>query len=273
MELYIDTRAGSNKLIDKFEGAIPTTLEFGDVMFLGNGPEDTNWCIGIEYKTVKDIVACIKSGRFTGTQLPGMLQTYDMSFLLIEGIAYPDPKTGQLVQHHGNTKYPVGLPYYAYDNFLTSVGMFSAISGKPCIVKRSGNATETVRMISNVYNYFQKPWNEHTSIKTPDRTKMQNVVYEVSIGREPEPGEPEYPEHILRKAVFQIDRVGWKAAGAISSKFKTLEALLAATQKDIVDDGVGAILAERIYQTFHGRPDPTIKKRARKLLDSSGSGQ
>lgn len=146
MHLLIDSRAGSNKLYEKFDPseAELTTLEFGDIAFLGEGPDNSPWYIGIEHKKLDDVVACIKSGRFTGTQLPGMMRIFDLCFLLVEGIPKSDDQ-GQLVSYKGrNVTYRMGLPYQAYDNFLTSVAVFSALAGKPCIVKTSASERETV---------------------------------------------------------------------------------------------------------------------------------
>src|SRR3990167_2655277 len=115
---YIDPRAGSSKLIERFPGECEEMmLPAGDIAFFGNGP-DGDWWIGIEYKQIEDVVCCIKSGRFTGTQLPEMMRTYDASFLLIEGIAKPDRATGHLVRYRGKAVYGLGLRYSAYDNFL-----------------------------------------------------------------------------------------------------------------------------------------------------------
>lgn len=270
MKLQIDPRAGSNKLIDKFEEdeVEVATLPAGDVAFFGNGPNDDVWYIGIEYKKVDDVAQCIKSGRFTGTQLPGMLELYDICFLLVEGILRPNPHTGQLMRYMGkNNSFSMGLTYREFDNFLTSVSLFSSLSGKPCIVKQSGNMLETVNIIKDLYHYFQKAWKDHTSMKTPDRTKMQNVTYDFSLIQEPEPGDPKYPEHILRKSLYQIDRLGWEMAGKIAAAFGTMENLMQASQKDFsVLDGMGPVLANRIYTTLHGHTDPTviIKKRKAK---------
>jgi ERCC4-type nuclease len=263
----IDDRAGSNKLIEKFDAgeATPTRLEAGDIAFFGNGPNDDVWYIGIEYKSVNDVVSCVKSGRFTGTQLPAMMELYDISFLLIEGISRPDPRTGQVVRYQGKqNSFSLGLPYKAYDNFLTSVMVFSALSGKPCFVKTSGNVGESIQIIRDIHAFFSKKWEDHVAMKRPDMTKVQNVTFDYSLLVEPEPGNPEYPKHVLRKSIFQVDRIGWEVAGKLADRFGTMESLMAAGQKELIGDKVGNVLAERIYQTLHGHPDPEVAARKRK---------
>ena len=265
MHLCIDPRAGSNKLIDKFPGECEAvTLEFGDIMFSGNGP-DGDWLIGIEYKSLEDIVGCIKSGRFTGTQLPGMMTVYDICFLLVEGIPRPDRQSGQLVRYRGKAIYGLGLPFQAFDNFLTSVNVFSSLAGKPCIVKMASTEYDTVKMIRDIYLLFQKPWDEHKAMSRPDLTKIQRVSYDLAVAKI-EPSDPEYPRYLLRKQLFQVQGIGWDLAGTMAEHFGTMELALQASQKDWESlERVGKGLAKRIYEGMHGYPDPeTLKPKRRK---------
>ena len=223
--------------------------------FFGAGPEG-DWYIGIEYKTVDDVVACIKSGRFTGTQLPGMLRTYDMSFLLIEGLALLDHNSGQMAKRVGKTSYPFGLPYRNFDNFLTSVSVHSALAGKPCVVKKSASMNETVHIIRDMFEYFQKPWDKHKSISRPDLTKMQTASYDLEVIKVT-PTDPEYPKYVLRKAIFQIDRVGWDLSGKAADHFGTLENALAASRLDW-EDVFGPVVADRVlFSKFKKEVDIT----------------
>src|SRR3990167_7027768 len=264
MHLYIDTRAGSSKLIEKFPNECePALLESADVMFVGNGP-DGDWLVGIEHKQLEDIVGCIKSGRFTGTQLPAMMRTDDMSFLIVEGIPRPDRQSGQLVRYRGKAVYGLGLNYKAFDNFLTSVSVFSALAGKPCIVKMASTDYEAVKMIRDIYDLFQKPWQEHQAISRPDLTKVQRVSYDLEVLKVA-PSDAGYPQYVLRKQLFQVQGVGWDFAGILSERFGTMENALKASQKDWESvDRVGKGLAKRLFESLHGYPDPETFKRKRK---------
>lgn len=268
MHLYIDTRAGSNKLLDYFDGECrPSLLESGDVAFFGVGPGNTDWYIGIEYKTLDDFCASMKSGRFTGTQLPAMLRIYDVCFVIIEGIGFLDRNTGSLVKKMGKMSYSMGIPYSGYQNFLTAVSVHSALSGKPCIVKRTIGVEETVSTIKATYAWFQKPWEQHTGISRPDQTKIQRIAYDLETIRI-QPGSSAYPKYLLRQAVFQIRGVGWDLAGRIADRFGTMETLMHSGQRDLEAlDKLGKILAARIYNALHGYPDPALQIRARKKRD------
>ena len=263
MHIQIDSRAGSNKLITKFEEgeAELAILEFGDIAFFGQGPDDDVWYIGIEYKNLEDVCQCIKSGRFVGTQLPGMMRLYDVCFLLIEGIGLLDYRTGQFSKRLGKMNYGFGLPYSAYENFLTSVAVHSALAGKPCIVKRAANVQETIAVVRAIYSWFQKPWDQHTNINRPDLTKIQRVAYELELIKA-EPGTDDYPQYILRKQLYQIQGIGWEVAGAVANKFGTMENTLRVGQKEWESiEHIGPRLARRVFQALHGYDDPTVKKR------------
>lgn len=236
-------------------------LDFGDIAFEGNGP-DGKWFIGIEYKQMQDFVACMKDGRFVGTQLPGMLDDYDMCFLLLEGTPRMDAQSGHLYVYFGkDMSYPLAVTMSQWTNYKTSISLFTALGGKPCIILTSGNIQESVMAIRATYSYFQKPWEEHNSVGRPDETKLYRLPSMFLPIKEPVPGDPEYPKYMLRRMLFQIHRMGWETAGQIAERFGTVEALMAATQKEIIADGVGVTLANRIYVTLHGHEDPTLKKR------------
>ena len=52
--------------------------------FTGQGPNGPV-SVGIEYKRMGDALACMVGGRFTGHQLPGLRQSYQQYWLLVEG--------------------------------------------------------------------------------------------------------------------------------------------------------------------------------------------
>ncbi len=269
--LFIDDRAGSKLLAPKFPGECElTTLDAGDVAFFGNGP-DGDWFVGIEYKAVDDVVKCIQDGRFTGEQLPKMFKLFDMCFLLIEGNYQPDywgehvygsPRL--MIPFKGNNGIRFGLSYQAFDNWITSISMMSALAGKPCIIKRARDKKESVEIIKDLYKLFQKPFDKHLSLSRPDNTKMHHVSYEVELVRV-KPDDAGYPEFVLRKALYQIQGISWDLAGVLAKRYGLMETLMAVPQKELEDiDRIGKGLAKRIYTVLHGHEDFTAKKRVRK---------
>lgn len=103
--ILVDTRAGSKELIEPLEArglpVDPVTLEFGDVAFEGRGEHGKAVFVGIEYKKLSELVQAMNDGRFAGHQLPGMVQTYDYRYLLVEGELLINPLDGRLARRAG----------------------------------------------------------------------------------------------------------------------------------------------------------------------------
>ena len=96
--MRIDSSAGSKDLIEPLKRAgVPVeaaTLQFGDVEIIGRGPEGRPVTVGVELKRLSDAFQCLRDGRFAA-QLRGMRETYEVSWLLLEGRFQKD-KRGHL---------------------------------------------------------------------------------------------------------------------------------------------------------------------------------
>lgn len=93
--MFIDSRIGSKDLAPQLKQmGVPvelTTLEFGDIAFVSKDGKS----IGIELKKLPDLVQSLRDGRLSGHQLPGLMKSFDCSFLLIEG-QYSTDAMGQM---------------------------------------------------------------------------------------------------------------------------------------------------------------------------------
>ncbi len=89
MSLYVDPRAGSKELTAPLTAlGLPVEqkeMEFGDLCFVGRGVKGAPLSIGVEYKKLPDLVQSLANDRLAGHQLPGMMQSYDRAYLLVEG--------------------------------------------------------------------------------------------------------------------------------------------------------------------------------------------
>ena len=100
MTVFVDDRAGSGALVrypplDSI--ATLERLEFGDACFLGRGPSK-RLLVGVEVKSIDDFLSSCLNGRLQATQLPGMLRTYQVSWVLLHG-GVRRGKGGELVIH------------------------------------------------------------------------------------------------------------------------------------------------------------------------------
>lgn len=88
MTLRVDTRSGSAELLAPLAAAglspQPDILPAGDVEVMGRGPGGRPLPVGIELKTLPDVLACVRSGRFA-EQRRGMAARYEIHWLLVEG--------------------------------------------------------------------------------------------------------------------------------------------------------------------------------------------
>lgn len=100
--LFIDDRAGSRDLAQlpplndpNLNLACLTRLRSADVSFLG-GSSTSPTSIGIEYKSLADLLSSIDTGRLSATQAPRMLEDYNHCYLLYYGEYRCDVSTGYL---------------------------------------------------------------------------------------------------------------------------------------------------------------------------------
>lgn len=84
----VDTRAGSQDLVGPLRAAglavEEAILPAGDIEITGKGPQGRPLLVGCEYKQLRDLLTCVRDGRFA-EQLRRMRQVYEVSWLLLEG--------------------------------------------------------------------------------------------------------------------------------------------------------------------------------------------
>src|SRR6266849_7484252 len=163
--ILVDSRVGSKELAPYLHRlglhAELTMLEFGDAAFEGNGPEG-KLCIGIERKTLGDMLSCIEDARYAAHQRPGMIAMYTNSILIIEGIWKPDSPSGYLLECVATLNWrpyrhrTQMVRYSKLFRYLLSV-QFSGVT-----VIWSRDVENTAYNIAECYQYFQKPWADHT---------------------------------------------------------------------------------------------------------------
>ena len=88
VSLRLDPRDGSKELKVPLLNAGLTvevgTLPAGDVEITGRGPGGRPLLVGVEYKQVRDMLTCVRDGRFA-EQLRKMKARHEVRWLLVEG--------------------------------------------------------------------------------------------------------------------------------------------------------------------------------------------
>jgi len=213
--IFIDPREGSDKLVKPLRATgieVDDSVELtgGDLYFVGRGDHGAPVEIGIEYKTIPDLVSSIKTERLQGHQLLEMrgidpaTQTkplYDIAYLLIEGELIYDAK-GMLMRHTGaRTFKPL---YMNVDELFKRLNDMHLCAGLNYFLVR--NRRDAVRWITSLYH-------THTD-KDRDQHKGHLAVYEPPTLVKPTK---------FRRTVRTFPHVGDRVARAAESTFKTIK--------------------------------------------------
>jgi len=239
--MQVDDRTGSVELADTIRAmhieVEVKRLPFGDFAFDGLGPQGP-CTIGVERKRLRDLLCCIQDGRFAAHQLPGMIETYDFCYLIVEGRWSVDPKTEGLIEVGKEGWRPVRLgpshefKYAEADNYLNSIATMSS-----CRVKGSTCPAETVMQLVDLFHWWRKPWGRHQSLKVLRKEPPRFTFFEPCLAQ---------------RWAAELPGIGYERSGAVASHFKTGINLAMATEKEWqAVPGVGAILSKRITGLIH----------------------
>lgn len=160
--IRIDQRIGSGELEPLFKPyglkVHKTKLDYGDFDFEGNGPKG-KCAIVFERKRIEDLLDSMQSGRLTGHQLPGISESYDYGYLLIEG-AWRANADGLLEISNGRGGWTArGLPVRAVTSFVMGLCFRAGL-----VPWKTFSPVETVAFIVDQYRMWNdKLWDEHTS--------------------------------------------------------------------------------------------------------------
>lgn len=212
-------------------------LEYGDAAFEGNGPSG-RMMIGVERKTIGDLLNCIDDARYSAHQRPGMLAMYQKSMMIIEGTWKPDIQTGYLMECVAQMTWrpfrqrTQMVRYNKLFRYLLTV-QFSGVA-----VIWSRDLEQTAFNICEIYHWFAKPWDQHTSL-----LEMQKLNIPSLNGRPP----------LVQRWAAELDGVGVKHSGEALKVFKTPYELAKSDETQWISmPGVGVKLARSVVRQIHG---------------------
>ena len=239
--ILVDSRIGSKELVPyiqrmgvKSQG---TQLEFGDACFEGNGPNG-RIVIGVERKKIGDMLNCIEDARYAGHQRPGMLSMYDRNALIIEGVWKPDTTTGYLMECIAELTWKPYQYRYQKARYGTLFRYLLSIQIAGTIVVQSRNEEHTAYNIVELYHYFLKKWDQHTSLMETAKLNLPSLN-----------GRPS----LVRRWAADLDGIGVKHSLEAEKVFKTPLDLARGDEMDWMKiDGVGVKLAQSVVKQVHG---------------------
>jgi ERCC4-type nuclease len=214
------------------------SLEYADLAFEGNGPNG-RVMIGIERKTLHDMLHCIDDSRYSAYQKIGMGQMYQVSILMIEGVWKPYDPDGWLMEgFKGGASWGLcryrssSTPYTKLFNYLLSIQLSNII------VCQSRDLWGTAFNATSIYAYFQKPWESHTSMLETQKLQIPDMRIKPSL---------------VRRWAAEIDDIGVKHSLQAEDLFKTPIRLANSDESDWIKlSRLGVKTARKIVSQIRG---------------------
>ena len=244
--VIIDNRDGSREL--SYDPSLKDsctlgTLDFGDVMLTGHGPNDTMISVGVEVKSVHDLLSSISTGRLAGHQLPGLIKDYDHAFLLIHGAARPGKDNYLEVRRRTGGWHNVRLgrkpvPWSYMEGWLLTAQLFS-----PVRVKWTSDFAEAAKWISVLDRWLSKPWDQHKALSVFNTSGVQAAP----MGADP-------VEACIAKVAAALPGIGWTRGWGAAKHFDSVQEMMNAPAQEWEKiDKFGPVLSKSIHSTIRRR--------------------
>lgn len=237
--IYVAHEKGSIELLPLFlqlgVKAEKSVMPAGDFCFEGNGPDGTI-TVGVERKTLHDMLDCIESARYT-QQRRKMKAAYDISVLMVEGHWRPH-EAGWLMEgfNNGTTwgycKKPSRAMYSSLYRYLIGVASTGVIIGYP------KTPWHTAYDVIEWFHYWNKPYASHRSQREIQKVSIPTLNFKPSL---------------LRKWAADLPGVGVELSEAAERKFRKPILLAKADESDwLTIPGVGVKTAKQIVKEIQG---------------------
>jgi len=231
--ITLDERTGSVNLLPFFPSGVARLgrLGFGDANFVGKGKDDMPVMVGVERKTISDLIGSLESGRFSGHQLPGLLASYNVIYLIVEGMSRVS--RDQVEVRQGGIWRSLGISELALDNFLNTLEVMAGV-----IVRQTTTPQRTAYLIYHLYQWWAKGWDKH---------KSHLMFYS------PRPVMSVTKPGLVRSVAKELPGIGWARSGPVAEHFATVRSLVLADPQEWEQiGGIGKGLAKRVVGAING---------------------
>lgn len=244
--ILVDARTGSGHLVPILNNlgaeAQAVHLEYGDVSFPMNGPTGLI-TVGIEIKTVSDLISSMISRRLTTRQLPGMRKVYDLIVIAILGRVKRDA-TGGIIEGKYGKWHPVqtSLTWDQLEGMKTSLRWAYG-----AVLVEFETAKDFCCWLKVQERWASRKWEDHQSHLPShqifnDRAREQDGFL---------PALPLEPTNTYL-AACAIPGIGMALAKKLAHEFPEPRLLANATVKDLMRvEGLGKQKAARIYMFYN----------------------
>lgn len=245
------TEAPNDRDLLPFFGGLATTapIPHGDFCFFGLWYEKKPVRVCGERKKIGDLVNCAQStGRYLKQVQDAREAGFDFVFLVVEGRMRVGEKTGllEIPKPPGVRKIASELPkptgrwieffppieYRRVDDYLNQVQFYLDVR-----LKRSESPRETAQIVMDAYVMFQKPPEEHQSLKQFYSPSAPLQLY----------GAPS----LLRKVAKELPGIGWERSKKVEEKFRSVRRMCEAEEKEWREvEGIGSTIAKRVVKAI-----------------------
>ena len=227
----------------------PSPLPYGDAVFMGYWEGGRVIRVLIERKKTIDMVRCVMdTGRHIQQMRDAHGAGYDVQYLVLEGThrAGPDGRLETRIRGSWQPISRIGvkgsvpdIDYSRLDNYLNQLELYLGI-----FTKTSAGVSETARKILDLYYLFQKPPDDHVSLRMLYKMRPDAPVSYVEALKEPS---------LIRKVANQLPGVGWKRSRGFEDRYGSLKGLCVDLARGDVKglmevEGVGKVTAEKIVE-------------------------
>lgn len=244
--IYVDSRVGSKELAGLIgKHGIPVevcTLSSADFAFTCGHGSPTPYCegecgckIGVERKTLGDLCGSLLTNRM-GKQVPEMLRTYTMAWVVVEGVWRPGRDDAIEISRGGEWKSaPVSLTYSQLSSWLVR---YDVIGGGKLKRWRTGSPTETAAFLASLYRWWHKDWDKHQlsvlkEVMAPDKILMKRPT-----------------QLHLTAMSFKNFGLGDKTVWKIGKHFGSILEMVQASEDEWVKAGLGKAYAKKVWEAI-----------------------
>jgi hypothetical protein len=239
--MIIDDRAGSLELamippLDEI--AMVSRLESGDVSITGNGPDRRIMAIGVEVKSMSDLLQSLSTGRVQD-QLGRMLEAYDVCWLLTYGHYISGPFNNLQVwrggRWHNEKQGGRSLPFGYVESFLLSAGVSGVAH------KHVQDENQAAAWLAVLERWWSKEWSEHRAFNKFNRSGELGLVPDIGAER-------------LRgmRVAADLPSIGWAKAEAATGHFPSIRAMMNAGADEWAKvEGVGKVIAKAVVTAIN----------------------
>jgi len=234
--LLVDSRVGSRHYAELLGSrAMLTRLESADVAFSGSG----GLSVGVEVKKISDAVNCLYTGRLADGQIPLLRQSYDVSYLIVEGLYQPGPdgllqiykgelgKWGRWYDAHSGAK---RLMYSAFVKWLSTLCIGGGI-----FLQHTLTPECTAALLIALEDWWMD--DSHRSFDV-----MHTFEDAAALTR----------PTVLRRVAAQLPLIGWQRSSQVAKRFRTVAAMVEASEAEWMQiNGVGRGIAKKVWGALH----------------------